>query len=62
MPKHSSEIEMRILNIITRVQQNQADISKVIDDKISSLYKLTSITAFIVSTVVAIIGIGISTH
>ena len=44
------------------LQQNQADISKVIDDKISSLYKLTSVTAFIVSTVVAIIGIAISTH
>lgn len=33
MPKHSSEIEMRILNIITRVPKNQADISKVINDK-----------------------------
>ena len=41
---------------------NQEDISRTIDDKISSLYKLTSITAFIVSTVVAIIGAAISTH
>lgn len=44
------------------LQQNQEDVGKMIDDKISSLYKLTNVTAFIVSTVVAIIGVMISTH
>jgi K+/H+ antiporter YhaU regulatory subunit KhtT len=42
------------------LQRSQENISKVIDDKIESLYKLAGITAFIVSTIVAMIGVAIS--
>lgn len=44
------------------LQQNQEDVGKMIDDKINSLYKLTSITASIISTVIAIIGIAVTYH
>lgn len=44
------------------LKQSREDISKTIDDKIDSLYKLTGITAFIVSTVIAMIGIAITAN
>lgn len=42
------------------LKETRKEISEALDDKINSLYKITSITAFIVSTIVAIIGIAVT--
>lgn len=65
MSKTRSEIDTLFHNykeLRQELRENREDIGKIIDDKIESIYKMTSITAFIVSTIVALIGIAVTVN
>lgn len=65
MSKTRSEIETLFKGykeLKQELRENREDIGKVIDDKIESLYRMTGITAFIVSTIIAMIGIAITAN
>lgn len=42
------------------IKDTRKEITEAIDDKIDSLYKITGITAFIISTIIAIIGVAVT--